>query len=674
MTNDSNSKTEEAALLASLGSTTADASTYESSVLRDVKLRSAPKIALPHGDIARVIASAASGGGVLVPCGEFGISLPNLSDMTCCHSAVSVSISNNATTMEDVPHVLTVLSQVRRRLHIAQQQHQSRDDNSHHDQEEESRKRAIDLLHMKEQLCLSYLKNVAGVREEDGIIPTQRRKSHAVTVDAADEYYGIIQSKNYHQVGHDGDDGNYSIRKGGDAKHASSSSSFGAIATKGGKSSSSTLLLLPVGNSRLDQIKNGHQFNQNTATTTTNNNNKRKRNTIMSLKSQMRIDNGLTPLQSMEEEEFDVQQKRRRREERRRRRLIRRRQLLGSGGYDDDDDDEEEEFVDESEQKLHTKKRRDDDDPVVVATKSVGILKSSQSEQTVNKGGNDEETLVSARKKSNNGVRWAEEEEEEKVVSKDSNDTTTAKRSHTKVFCPICETILLFYHEKDEEIEMGGDNNDATPDAFLSRHIAECQQSSSGRGRRRTSRRTKKKVVNYFDVEDDVDDTLDIDEVDESTSMKEEVESVDTSSKLNDDTSTNERKLRKESSAYNPTSMDDMDEFDYEDRTEFWARYGLQQMNKMAEQDSTEIPPGAEVYDGGLEIPAWVNNRLFPYQRIGLRWMWELHCQGAGGVVGDEMGLGAYNSSVYVHMMMNQLILHHTQVLLFIYSSASFSL
>jgi hypothetical protein len=97
-------------------------------------------------------------------------------------------------------------------------------------------------------------------------------------------------------------------------------------------------------------------------------------------------------------------------------------------------------------------------------------------------------------------------------------------------------------------------------------------------------------------------------------------------------------------------------------------------MNKMAEQDSTEIPPGAEVYDGGLEIPAWVNNRLFPYQRIGLRWMWELHCQGAGGVVGDEMGLGAYNSSVYVHMMMNQLILHHTQVLLFIYSSASFSL
>jgi DNA excision repair protein ERCC-6 len=60
----------------------------------------------------------------------------------------------------------------------------------------------------------------------------------------------------------------------------------------------------------------------------------------------------------------------------------------------------------------------------------------------------------------------------------------------------------------------------------------------------------------------------------------------------------------------------------------------------MSERDSTEVPPGAVTYEGGLEIPAWVNNRLFPYQRLGVRWMWELHCQGAGGVVGDEMGLG----------------------------------
>jgi hypothetical protein len=28
------------------------------------------------------------------------------------------------------------------------------------------------------------------------------------------------------------------------------------------------------------------------------------------------------------------------------------------------------------------------------------------------------------------------------------------------------------------------------------------------------------------------------------------------------------------------------------------------------------------------------------YQRTGVRWLWELHCQQAGGILGDEMGLG----------------------------------
>lgn len=27
-------------------------------------------------------------------------------------------------------------------------------------------------------------------------------------------------------------------------------------------------------------------------------------------------------------------------------------------------------------------------------------------------------------------------------------------------------------------------------------------------------------------------------------------------------------------------------------------------------------------------------------QRVGVGWLWELHCQNAGGIVGDEMGLG----------------------------------
>ena len=50
-----------------------------------------------------------------------------------------------------------------------------------------------------------------------------------------------------------------------------------------------------------------------------------------------------------------------------------------------------------------------------------------------------------------------------------------------------------------------------------------------------------------------------------------------------------------------------------------------------------ETPPGEEEYDGGLVVPAWINDRLFPYQRTGLQWMWELHRQQAGGIIGDEM-------------------------------------
>lgn len=33
-------------------------------------------------------------------------------------------------------------------------------------------------------------------------------------------------------------------------------------------------------------------------------------------------------------------------------------------------------------------------------------------------------------------------------------------------------------------------------------------------------------------------------------------------------------------------------------------------------------------------------HRVFRYQQTGVRWLWELHCQQAGGILGDEMGLG----------------------------------
>lgn len=42
----------------------------------------------------------------------------------------------------------------------------------------------------------------------------------------------------------------------------------------------------------------------------------------------------------------------------------------------------------------------------------------------------------------------------------------------------------------------------------------------------------------------------------------------------------------------------------------------------------------------GLRIPGSIYDRLFDYQKTGVQWLWELHNQECGGIIGDEMGLG----------------------------------
>lgn len=53
-----------------------------------------------------------------------------------------------------------------------------------------------------------------------------------------------------------------------------------------------------------------------------------------------------------------------------------------------------------------------------------------------------------------------------------------------------------------------------------------------------------------------------------------------------------------------------------------------------------EDEPSYLTLEGGLKIPETIFNNLFDYQKVGVQWMWELHCQRAGGIIGDEMGLG----------------------------------
>lgn len=46
------------------------------------------------------------------------------------------------------------------------------------------------------------------------------------------------------------------------------------------------------------------------------------------------------------------------------------------------------------------------------------------------------------------------------------------------------------------------------------------------------------------------------------------------------------------------------------------------------------------VFEGDFILPSCIYDRLFEYQKQGIRWLWELHQQTVGGIVGDEMGLG----------------------------------
>lgn len=63
-------------------------------------------------------------------------------------------------------------------------------------------------------------------------------------------------------------------------------------------------------------------------------------------------------------------------------------------------------------------------------------------------------------------------------------------------------------------------------------------------------------------------------------------------------------------------------------------------MNQEDIEDTDDNEPPCVTLEGGLRIPENIFNKLFDYQKVGVQWLWELHCQQVGGIIGDEMGLG----------------------------------
>ncbi|XP_030628398.1 DNA excision repair protein ERCC-6 [Chanos chanos] len=85
---------------------------------------------------------------------------------------------------------------------------------------------------------------------------------------------------------------------------------------------------------------------------------------------------------------------------------------------------------------------------------------------------------------------------------------------------------------------------------------------------------------------------------------------------------------------------DDGDLEYYRQRIRRWKRQRLREREEKREAGEEDSEESDAEFDEGFKMPGFLWKKLFKYQQTGVRWMWELHCQQAGGILGDEMGLG----------------------------------
>lgn len=84
---------------------------------------------------------------------------------------------------------------------------------------------------------------------------------------------------------------------------------------------------------------------------------------------------------------------------------------------------------------------------------------------------------------------------------------------------------------------------------------------------------------------------------------------------------------------------------DDERQAVFAARRDRDRDSRQADRDSGDdvAPDVAEeaeeevAFEGNYRIPSRIYDRLYDYQRTGVKWLWELHNQKCGGIIGDEM-------------------------------------
>lgn len=97
-------------------------------------------------------------------------------------------------------------------------------------------------------------------------------------------------------------------------------------------------------------------------------------------------------------------------------------------------------------------------------------------------------------------------------------------------------------------------------------------------------------------------------------------------------------RLKKNQTVNNEDIVKDEDDLDASDAVP--AINGTEENGEREEWQSPHpTRPDAE-FDAGFRIPGDIYPSLFDYQKTGVQWLWELHSQQVGGIIGDEMGLG----------------------------------
>ncbi|KAI8098665.1 SNF2 family N-terminal domain-containing protein [Halteromyces radiatus] len=150
-------------------------------------------------------------------------------------------------------------------------------------------------------------------------------------------------------------------------------------------------------------------------------------------------------------------------------------------------------------------------------------------------------------------------------------------------------------------------------------------------------------VMTDEDEENDDDqyqqDEMDLDQIDEdmtmSTRTRKEIEQI-----YEDDGNDTNYQNRLQDWVYNRKLLR------YRETTD--ESISLSELEKRLEKQ--DINPESEIYEphpdyedarfGAMNVPGEIWQDLFDYQKTCVQWLWELHNQKVGGIIGDEMGLG----------------------------------